>query len=247
MINKFKTFLILFSIIIFIVLIIYFVYKKHKPTLYCFWTGNNPLTENRKKNLKTLNNTGFDVKLITSNNLNNYVLKNHPLHKGYKYLSETHKSDYLRCYFMNFYGGGYSDIKQINYSWLEQYNELIKSDKWACGYAERSPDDIAYGNDTILNDKMKQNYRKLIGNGCYIFKKNTLLTNDWYKSMIKLMDEKYDNLKRYPSKDVRQVYSYEYPYPLEWSEFNKISHKYFYKYNDKILKNLPYVNMNNYR
>lgn len=65
--------------------------------------------------------------------------------------------------------------------------------------------------------------------------------------MIKLMDEKYNNLKRYPSKDVRQVYSYEYPYPLEWSEFNKISHKYFYKYNDKILKNLPYVNMNNYR
>jgi len=76
----------------------------YKPKLYCFWTGTNNMTENRIRNLKTLNNTGFDVVLITQDNLNSYLLNGYPLHKGYKYLSETHKADYLRCYFMNFYG-----------------------------------------------------------------------------------------------------------------------------------------------
>lgn len=26
-------------------------------------------------------------------------------------MSNVHKSDYLRSYFMNFYGGGYADVK----------------------------------------------------------------------------------------------------------------------------------------
>lgn len=220
----------------------------YKPKLYCFWTGTNNMTKNRIRNLKTLNNTGFDVILITPDNLTNYILNEYPLHKGYKYLSETHKADYLRCYFMNFYGGGYSDIKQINDSWLEQYEELMDSDNLACGYSERSPDDIAYGNNTVLNEKMRKNYDKLIGNGCYIFKKNTPLTNEWYKQMIQLMDEKYENLKKYPSKSPQQIYSYEYPYPFAWNELlGRIFHPLIYKYNNKILKNLPYVNMNNYR
>ena len=240
--------IILFFGVLLLLLLLLILRYVNKPKLYCFWTGNNPLTENRKKNLISLNNTGFDVKLITPNNLNNYILSKHPLHKGYQYLSETHKSDYLRCYFMNFYGGGYSDIKQIKDSWLEQYKELMSLDKWACGYAETSPDDIAYGSNEKINKQMKENYNKLIGNGCYIFKKNTLLTNEWYKQLMLLMDNKYDNLKKYPSKDVRQVYSDEYPYPFGWNELlGKIFHPLVYKYNDKILKSLSYVNMNNYR
>lgn len=236
-------------IIILILLLLFCFYKYiNKPKLYCFWTGSNPLTENRKNNLNTLNNTGFDVKLITPNNLNNYILKEHPLHIGYQYLSETHKSDYLRCYFMNYYGGGYSDIKQINNSWLEQFEELMSSDNLACGYAEKSPGDIAYGTNENINQKMKENYDKLIGNGCYIFKKNTPLTNEWYKQMMNKMDYIYDNLKKYPSKNVDQVYSDEYPYPLQWNELlGQIFHPLVYKYNDKILKILPYVNTNNYR
>ena len=74
-----------------------------KPNLYCFWTGTNPLTKNRKTNLKTLKNTGFNVILVTPNNLDNYILNDYPLHRGYQYLSEVIKSDYLLCYFMNFW------------------------------------------------------------------------------------------------------------------------------------------------
>ena len=63
------------------------------------------------------------------------------------------------------------------------------------------------------------------------------------------MDEKYEILKKYPATKIRQNHPHDKEissYPLDWSEFNKITHKNFYKYNDKILKNLPYVNMNNY-
>lgn len=249
-----KLYIIVLIILIFIsfILFIYLVKNKindiNKPNLFCFWTGINQMTENRVRNLKTLNNTGFKVNLITPDNLNNYILNDYPLHKGYKYLSETHKADYLRCYFMNFYGGGYSDIKQINDSWLTEFKELMGSDKWACGYAEKSLDDIAYGTNEKINKKMRENYDKLIGNCCYIFKKNTPLTNGWYKQMMQLMDEKYDKLKKYPSKIPQQVYSDEYPYPFEWNELlGRIFHPLIYKYNDKILKNLPYVNVNNYR
>lgn len=253
--KKYRYILILLLLIILMIIsLLYFLIffyqmeRIDKPNLYCFWTGNNPLTENRKRNLKTLVNTGFNVKLITPDNLNEYILPEHPIHDGYQYLSETHKSDYLRCYFMHFYGGGYSDIKRIDESWMNQYIQLMNSDKWACGYAERSSGDIAYGSNEKINQEMKNNYSEIIGNGQYIFKSNTPLTNEWYKQMMELMDEKYNDLKKYPSKNVTQVYSKEYPYPLEWNELlGRIYHPFVYKYKDKILKNLPYVNTNNYR
>ena len=219
-----------------------------KPNLYCFWTGTNPLTENRKTNLKTLKNTGFNVILVTPNNLDNYILKDYPLHRGYQYLSEVHKADYLRCYFMNFYGGGYSDIKRINESWIEHYNKLIKSDYWGCGYAEKGKGDIGYGKDKKINKLMEINYDKIIGNCSYIFKPNTPLTNEWYKNMMIKMDTIYSQLKKYPSKSITQVYSEDYPYPLEWTELlGQIYHPIVYKYEDKLMKDLPYVNTENYR
>jgi hypothetical protein len=238
---------------LFIILIFFFILfynlRKQKTNLpnnlYCFWTGKNPLTENRKRNLRTLKNTGLNVILITPKNLNKYILKDFPLHKGYKYLSETHKSDYLKSYFMNFYGGGHSDIKQIDKSWLNNYNRLKNSNLWGCGYAEKSPSHLGYWKN---NNEMKKNFYKIIGNGCYLFKSNTPLTNEWYNKTNNKMDMIYEKLKKYPSKNVRQVYTKEYPYPLKWSELaGQIFHPIVFKYNNKLSKDLPYINMNNYR
>ena len=257
--DKIKDFILENKYIIILTLLligIIFLYKtkkidnldKIKPNLYCFWTGTNPLTENRKRNLETLKNTGFNIVLVTPDNLNEYILNDNPLHDGYQFLSETHKSDYLRCYFMNFYGGGYSDIKRIDENWLDQYNKLMNSDYWGCGFAERNPNHIGYGKNLILNESMKKNYNKLIGTNQYIFKPNTPLTNEWYKSMMKLMDEKYEELKKYPAKDTRQVYSEKYPYPLRWTELlGQIYHPIVYKYEDKLMKDLPYIITENYR
>jgi hypothetical protein len=53
-------------------------------------------------------------------------LPEYPLHPAFKYLSYVHKSDYLRSYFMHFYGGGYADIKKYssNNNWKECFNLL---------------------------------------------------------------------------------------------------------------------------
>lgn len=64
-----------------------------------------------------------EVVLVTPDNLNDYILPDHPLHESYKYLSFTHKADYLRTYFMHFHGG-YCDIKDPGADWNNTFNPL---------------------------------------------------------------------------------------------------------------------------
>ena len=88
-------------------------------TTYCWWTGDNELSENRKKSLETMKIApGGNIVFIDKNNLKDYILTEHPLHEGYQYLSPIQKGDYLKCYFMHHYGGGYSDIKQTSKPWM---------------------------------------------------------------------------------------------------------------------------------
>ena len=217
--------------------------------LYCFWTGNNEMTENRKRNIETLQWSGLDVQLVTPDNLNDYLLNDAPLHEGYQYLSDTHKSDYLRCYFMNFYGGGYSDIKNTRYSWVDSYKLMKQSNKWINGYPEKKEIDVARGDDEKMNKILLKNYSKLVGNGSYIIEKNTDFTNEWYSEMLKMMDSKYEELKKFPARKPRENHPSEkddYKYPLKWAEFNSIFHKLVYKYNDKVLQTLPQIDMRSY-
>lgn len=83
---------------------------------------------NSIEQLKTI--TECNIIFIDKNNLKNYILHDYPLHNGYEYLSAVHKADYLRTYFMNFYGGGYSDIKKTTGSWKKSFEDLYNSDNW---------------------------------------------------------------------------------------------------------------------
>jgi hypothetical protein len=203
------------------------------PNLYCFWTGNNKMSETCKKCFDSLKNTKFNVILVTQDNIDTYILPDHPLHSGYVYLSETHKSDYLRTYFMNFYGGGYCDIKLCKNSWIPSYEKLLYSNAIAIGYEE-----VENGNAYLENIVPSNNF---IGNGSYICKPHTDFTKEWYNEMINCMDEKYEKLQQYPSRkpdEQREVDDYQYP--LRWTELlGEIFHKYNYKYRHKILKGLP--------
>ncbi len=78
----------------------------NERVIFTFWTGDNVMSESRARCFNLLeSSTQCRVILVTKDNLSKYV-KN--LHPAYQYLSETHKADYLRTYFMNHYGGGYS-------------------------------------------------------------------------------------------------------------------------------------------
>lgn len=213
-------------------------------TIYVFWTGDNAMSVNREQCLKNLKEVSkCNVIVVTKDNLNQYILKDHPLHPAYEYLSETHRADYLRTYFMNFHGGGYSDIKKTTSSWLPSFEALRNDDsKWIIGYQEQSPHAIAYTPHANF-------YKELIGNGAYICKANTKLTNEWYNDMITVLDSKLEKLKQYPStfpQDKAEISNGKYP--IEWNEIlGRIFHRVCYTYKERILYTLPIPIFTSYR
>lgn len=207
--------------------------------IYCFWTGNNEMSTNRKICLEQLKKTSdCEVILVTTENLQQYILPENPLHPAYEFLSETHKADYLRTYFMNFHGGGYSDIKKTTGSWKKAFVDLNNdSNYWICGYPEIFGG-VAYAGG---------NWKELIGNCAYISKPNTPLTNEWYNEMIALLEQKLPELKLNPSKDPQDCKE-KSNYPIEWNEMlGRIFHKVATKYKSHLLRTLPICIFSDYR
>jgi hypothetical protein len=222
------------------------MYMDHN--IYCFWTGNNLMSQQRFFCLKQLSHVSqCNVILVTPKTLNKYILDDYPLHPSYNYLSETHKADYLRTYFMRFHGGGYSDIKMTTGSWKESFEKLEQSDKWIIGYQE-----IKGG---VAVTSLEDMWMELLGNCSYICKANTPFVIEWYDEMIKLMDIKYEELKKNPAKfpqDKKELYDNnklnEHCYPIEWNEMlGRIFHKIIFKYKNKTLNTLPRNIFHSYR
>lgn len=218
--------------------------------IYCFWFGP-AMSNNRKRCLDSMvHNSGVSVILVTESNLKDFLLPDYPLHPGFNYLSATHKSDYLRSYFMHLYGGGYSDIKQFNQSWNIYFDELNDSNKLFCGYPEKCSEHIVYTPAAYA-------YKELVGNGQFIFKPQTSFTKLWYEATQQKMNEIYDRLVANPGHyHPRAIFGgafqadgfKESKYPLEWEDLmGKIFHKVQYENRGKCLNTLPYVNIENYR
>ena len=69
---------------------------------------------------------------------------------------------------MLFYGGGYTDVQQINELWNPHFKALSESDKWICGYPENG----------------------VIGSTAYICKPQNLIIKEIYATMIKTLYSK---------------------------------------------------------
>lgn len=214
--------------------------------LYCFWTDKNEMTEPRKKALQTLSQTGLEVTFIHPGNLNDYLIE--PLHEGYQYLSAVHKADYLRTYFMHHHGGGYADIKPNINNWTTFMDAFyLDYNAWILGYKEFDYGCAIIKNDPEMTQTLQNHWYDLIGNGAYACKPRTPLTTEWYRQLIEKMDSNLQQLKKFPAKDPRQVYSPEYPYPFEWTEIlGQIFHPLVYQYKHHALKTLPPPQCNNY-
>lgn len=216
------------------------VYKPNKSqpvdrVIYCFWTDDNPMSENRKKCLKSMTeNCGVTIKLITPKELPSYIIDDYPLHPAYQYLSSVHKADYLRCYFMHHYGGGYCDIKLSSHSWSEAFNKLDKSNSIFIGYPEIGWYGAAYLNtkDTNLANDIKTYWRLLAGNGAYIFRPNTPFSQDWFSELNNRLDYFLEDLKKHPATD---PFGKENNYPIPWAYINgNIFHALCLKYHKHI-------------
>jgi hypothetical protein len=204
------------------------------PRIYAFWAGENSIPQSRLKSLRALREVSeCEIELVTVGNLDEYILPEHPLHAAYEYLSAVHKADYLRTYFMHFYGGGYSDVKATTGSWLAAFAELEGSDAWVNGYRE-----VEGG---VANTALAGEWASLIGNGCFICKPRTPLTTQWYGELLKLMDSKLNELRLHPAKSLRDVKGSGTGYPMGWGEMlGDIFARACYGYRDRLLRTVPY-------
>ena len=190
---------------------------KYKKVVYAFWTGSNKMSWIRSKNTKEAHEffkkRDIELRLITPRNLHFYIKKaGVELHEGYKYLSATHKSDYLRCYFMHFFGGGYTDIKPVCGEWDKSFDKIIASNPQI--YATSRP---------VIPAELPHPYSHLGGirkftylrpdavvrcralnTQAFIFKQNTPFTQEWYTKLMSKMDELLEKLKNSPK------------YPVGW-------------------------------
>lgn len=199
--------------------------------IYQFWTNDNHgLTPNRIKGIQSANNNFLEctVKLVDSKELEKYILPDHPLHEGYQYLSNIHKSDYLRSYFMNFYGGGYADIKIFS-----------KDNNWShCFDIINSNDNIQIigepeiiGGSPVTNFNNDKDIQKILCNCWFICKPNTEFTNRWYNQVQIIMDKHLEQLKN--NTNIGDFTSFgEHGYPIRWAEIHgEVLHPLEYEFN----------------
>lgn len=213
--------------------------------IFIFWTGTNEMSFRRIHCINALKEqTECEIKLITVDNLKDYIVEEDPLHPAYEYLSETHKCDVLRTYFMYHYGGGYSDIKIPNGSWATAFENMQNNcEIWINGYHETGPEAIAYAPASHL-------WEKIPGNGAYIIRPKTVFVETWMKRQKEVLDKHYEELKKNPSTqpDCCIEYVPGTKYPLHWNELlGRIFHEESAKYLDRIIFDIPMPDFNFYR
>lgn len=210
-------------------------------TLFCLWTGDEVMSNNRLQAIWSIfSNTGCSVAFVNRNTLAEWVNPEHPLHPAFPYLSSTHKADYLRCYLMHHYGGGYTDIKLTTKKWGGFFDEIERSEMWALGYTEL-PHGIPHV-EGAFGDLLRKSHADLIGLCAFIFKKNTRLTSTWLAQTERLLDAKLPLLKQFPAQHPLDQSGVILPtgepscYPLRWAEMlGEIFHPLVYEYREKLL------------
>ena len=218
--------------------------------IYIFWTGDNEITPNRVEGIKSLEKvSGVDVKLITPQNLSDYIKEDDPLPEAFQYLSLNHRSDYLRSYFMYHYGGGYADIKTYFHSWVKAFDKLDASkDAYVIGYPEIGFEGAAnHGmkKDNLYFD-LHNHWRYLIGNGAFICRPHTKMAAEWHTVVNNKLLSYTEKLKAHPAKD---VFGKNKDYPLSWASMQgNIFHPFCLKYHDRLLKDKALMpSFKNYR
>lgn len=214
--------------------------------IYCVWTGNNPMSKNRVEGLADIRgkNPDVEVRLITPENIQDYVLPEFPLHPLYSHLSLVHRSDYLRGYLLHHYGGGYCDIKRIREPWVAAFDKLQASDKWLLGYTEVKFDMVPQVPGKIGRDLIRAS-TQMLGHGSYIARAKTPITGEWLHEMNQVLDRVHADLVTHPGDERGQNAGY----PIRWTGIlADVLSPIVFKYQDKVIHDDSIiVNFNNYR
>jgi hypothetical protein len=200
---------------------------KHRPAdpstrIFGFWTGDNVMNDARKRCWDSFPITGLEPTLVTPATLADWVVRDHPLHPAYEFLSPVHRSDYLRPYFMYHHGGGYADIKEQTGSWLPAVDHLHNSRRlMGTGYREVRggtvwlQDHVVGGKvyvhsravppfaAKLVTDAMRGFHSLMIGNCAFYFKPRTLYARLWLREVERRLDLLLPALRLNPPRDIR--------------------------------------------
>lgn len=214
--------------------------------IYCLWTGRNPMSTRRQAGLADIRdkNPNVEVRLVTPDNLENFVVPHSPLHPLYENLSLVHRSDYLRGYLLHHYGGGYCDIKRIRNPWAAAFDRLEESDKWFLGYTEVKFDMVPNIPGRIGRDLIRAS-AQMLGHGSYIARPRTPITGEWLHEMNHILDRVREDLMRYPGDERGKNPGY----PIRWTGIlADVLSPIIFKYQDKVIHdNSIIVNFSDYR
>ena len=186
------------------------------------------MSDQRKTCLRQLRETcGCRVVLITPETLPAYIVPEVPLHPAYPYLSEVHKSDYLRAYLMHVHGGGYADIKLTMGSWVSAFRDMDRNPTAYINGYRGGPDDVCA-------PELGSEWQVLIGAGQFIVRPRTEFTQAWYSEVCRVLDTHLDALRAHPPTHPYDCAPSPSGYPLAWTELlgcilNRVQHKYSHR------------------
>jgi mannosyltransferase OCH1-like enzyme len=186
--------------------------------IFCFWTGDNQIPAIRLASLDSMRsvNPDVDVVLVTPADLPDWELDSHPLHPAYEGLSYVHRADYLRCYFLNFHGGGYADIKPFATGWGRAFDRMNASDAWVMGY--RNPIRLMTPNfaDPRMERLMVRTSAIRLGQNAYVARPRTPISEEWLCEVEHVLTRVQDQLGQSPG--ATRSESIVPGYPLSWNE-----------------------------
>lgn len=180
--------------------------------IWTFWMSEQ-MSSKRQKSLTEMESVlKVPVILVTAKNLTQFL--RWPLHPAFKYLSDIHKSDILRIYFMYHYGGGYTDIKPMVEPWDVYFQEFNDPNVWMVGVPE-TPNGVAHRpNQPFPADY----YKSMISNGFMIARRGNRLLQEVYEMQRQIMDFHAKALEEHPAPEPRCCLQPRDGYPLRWAE-----------------------------
>lgn len=225
--------------------------------VFIIWFGNN-ISNNRLAALNSLtNNIGVPYILITDNNYKSFILNEFPLHEAWNYLSGVHKADYLRCYLLHHYGGGYHDIKYRDKDWTNQWNSFYDENIWIKSRREKCKSWVAYDVDKPDTKIIQEHYNELGTMGWCICRSYTPYTHELINKIHNKLDYHLINLKKNPSNKqegyyansaFKKIHDIENNYPIRWLEIlGELYHPLMYKYKEHLCFDLPDVIYKKYK
>lgn len=174
-------------------------------SIYMLWLGDEPMNAERQQAFARLPG----ATLITKHNIHDFILHDHPLHPAYPYLSTVHKSDYLRCYLMHHYGGGYSDVKHRPIHWPAAFDAMAThGDIMMMGLATSRGNTISGTEEwsAEMQDAIIKCIPRLFCMGWFICRPYSPITTEWYEEINKRLDKFLPELIKCPATHTREAF-----------------------------------------